>query len=142
MFKVYLSILCTLFSFNSYADNDRIIMTVQESSDQLLLKIQSLPSERLKFAISGESLSISSTGKKKPRHDDLANQGVAITAGYIQFNLNEVGKISTVTLDNYSGRLCPAYESLVSVFHFLKPALEVDTQFIMINKPNLEKCSN
>ncbi|MBT3982094.1 MAG: hypothetical protein HOE90_12115 [Bacteriovoracaceae bacterium] len=127
-------------SFQILAD-DRVSIAQGEELEVVLQKLSLLPQgQASKFAVtSNKELVISTTGEKKTKHDDLAGGDDALTGGYISVVIEE-NEFKKITLDNFSGRLCPTYESLQNAFEILSSYLGRETEIVLKNHPNIEKC--
>jgi len=140
--KVFtLTLLLASLTAQADAQKDRVVLTAETDTLEFIEKISQLPKERLKFAVSGHTIAISATAKKKPRHDDLAIFGEVLTAGYIQFEFGPQGVLDVVRIDNFSGRLCPSYESLRAALPFFSEIVKEGGEIILLNHPNTKKCS-
>lgn len=120
-------------------ESDRESIFPETNQSEFTEIARNLAEGRHKFAFSESQIVISTTGAKKPRHDDLILNEEVLSGGYIEFRFAEA-KVSQVIIDNYSGRLCPSYASLGQVAEFLSGFIAVGGQINLVNNPNIEKC--
>lgn len=137
--KIILSVSLLLIGFKSYANsNDRIVLKASDKKEELLSKLKKIEGVFQKFALSEEGeLVISTTGESEPKHGSLASQ--AKSAGYIKVVVDNSG-ISSLKLNNRSGKFCPSYESLSLVVNFLRPFSLDKLTSELYYLPNVKKC--
>ncbi len=130
---------CTKLEIEDLFFDSRLVLTSDLALDRLQEAVKRLPNGENKFALTEDGLIVSSSGEKKPNHADLAGEKTALTGGYIRFDFSN-GVITSLVIDNYSGHLCPSFESLTQVISFFATSGLDKSKIILQNRPNLKKC--
>jgi len=131
---------CARNSNKNLFPDDRLTLTSVSNVDELMRKMKNLPKGKNKFALTKNALIISTSGKKRPHHSELASGEQALSGGYISFIIAD-DRITNIMINNRSGRLCPTYKSLLRVSNFLARYGLKKSKITLLNKPNVKKCS-